>query len=436
MNSDIQYRSPEEITKCQQAKLQEALAYLQARSPFYRSLFAKEHIAVGKIKTIEDLRLLPTTSKADLQSRNKDFMCVPQDDIIDIVSTSGTLGQPVFFGLTEKDLRRLAYNERLSFETAGLTKSDVMQLMTTIDRRFMAGLAYFMGAREMGMSVCRVGNGIPELQWDTIIRIKPTVAMVVPSFVCKLIDYAKQAGIDIAQSSLKKIICIGESLRNPDYTLNTLGRIIHGEWPELKMFSTYASTEMQFSFTECEAGKGGHHQPELIVVEFLDAAGNPVKDGEAGEVTITSLGVEGMPLLRFRTGDMVYHTTAPCACGRNTLRVSSVTGRKGQMIKFKGTTLYPPALYEVMDNIPEAVNYVVEVSHNDLGTDEILIRVGTDKPAEQLEKHIKDIFRSKVRVAPAIVFEPVEIIHAIQYPAASRKQIKFIDKREPHPFPL
>ncbi|MDR2358940.1 MAG: AMP-binding protein [Prevotellaceae bacterium] len=429
MNSEIQYRSPEEITECQQAKLREALVYLQARSPFYRSLFAKERIPVEKIKTIEDLRLLPTTTKADLQSRNKDFMCVPQEDIIDIVTTSGTLGQPVFFGLTENDLRRLAYNERLSFETAGLAKTDVMQLMTTIDRRFMAGLAYFMGARELGMSVCRVGNGIPELQWDTINRIKPTVAMVVPSFVCKLIDYAKQAGIDVTQSSLKKIICIGESLRNPDYTLNTLGRIIHGEWPGLKMFSTYASTEMQFSFTECEAGKGGHHQPELIIVEFLDAGGNPVKEGEEGEVTITSLGVEGMPLLRFRTGDIVYHTTAPCACGRNTLRVSNVTGRKGQMIKFKGTTLYPPALYEVMDNIPEAVNYVIEVSHNNLGTDEILIRVGAHKPSEQLEKHIKDIFRSKIRVAPAIVFELAEAIHAIQYPPAGRKQIKFIDRR-------
>jgi phenylacetate-CoA ligase len=100
------------------------------------------------------------------------------------------------------------------------------------------------------------------------------------------------------------------------------------------------------------------------------------------------------------------------------------------MIKFKGTTLYPPALYEVMDNIPEAVNYVVEVFHNDLGTDEILIRVGANNPSEQLEKHIKDIFRSKIRVAPAIVFDPVENIHAIQYPAASRKQIKFIDRRE------
>ncbi|MDR3134104.1 MAG: AMP-binding protein [Prevotellaceae bacterium] len=429
MNNDIQYRPAEEIAKYQQAKLQEALAYLQARSPFYREMFEREHIDIAKIKTVEGLRRLPTTTKADLQRRNKDFLCVPQEAIIDIVTTSGTLGQPVFFGLTENDLRRLAYNERLSFETAGLTRADVMQLMTTIDRRFMAGLAYFLGARELGMSICRVGNGIPELQWDTMLRINPTVAMVVPSFMCKLIAYAKQAGIAVHHSSLQKIICIGESLRNPDYTLNTLGRIIHEEWPGLKMFSTYASTEMQFSFTECEEGKGGHHQPGLIIVEFLDPAGRPVKEGEEGEVTITSLGVEGMPLLRFRTGDIVYHATAPCACGRNTLRLSGVTGRKGQMIKFKGTTLYPPALYEVMDNIPEAVNYVVEVFHNDLGTDEILIRVGARQPSEQLEKRIKDIFRSRIRVAPVIAFESIETIQAIQYPAASRKQIKFIDKR-------
>jgi phenylacetate-CoA ligase len=137
-----------------------------------------------------------------------------------------------------------------------------------------------------------------------------------------------------------------------------------------------------------------------------------------------------MPLLRFKTGDVVYHTSAPCTCGRNTIRISSVMGRKGQMIKFKGTTLYPPALYDVMDNIPDVVNYVVEVFHNDLGTDEILIRIGAHKKSEQLEKHIKDIFRSKIRVAPTIVFESVDYIHAIQYPAASRKQIKFIDRRE------
>jgi len=430
MNPNIQYASKEEISKFQNLKLIEALAYLKTKSPFYRELFAKEHIDVSKIKTVSDLKHIPTTSKEALQTRNNDFICVPQSEIIDIVTTSGTLGEPVIVGLTENDLRRLAYNEKLSFETAGLTKADTLQLMTTIDRRFMAGLAYFLGARELGMSVCRVGNGIPELQWDTINRIHPTAVMVVPSFMCKLIDYAGKNGIDVNRSSLKKAICIGESLRKPDFSLNTLGEIIHNEWTAIQLFSTYASTEMQFSFTECEAGKGGHHQPELIIVEFLDVNGNPVKEGEEGEVTVTTLGIEGMPLLRFKTGDIVLHFTEPCACGRNTLRVSGVAGRKGQMIKFKGTTLYPPALYDIIDTIPDVNNYIVEVFQNTLGTDEIIIHIGTNNQSDQLEKHIKDIFRSKVRVAPTILFESIEHVHAMQYPETSRKQIKFIDRRK------
>ncbi|MDR1698356.1 MAG: AMP-binding protein, partial [Prevotellaceae bacterium] len=389
--SEIQYKSRKEIKVFQNKKLSEALAYLQAKSPFYKEMFAKNSIDISKVKNTDDLRHLPTTSKLDLQTRNNDFLCVGQEEVIDIVSTSGTLGQPVFFHLTDNDLKRLACNEKLSFETAGLTRSDTLQLMTTIDRRFMAGLAYFMGARELGMSVCRVGNGIPELQWDTLNQIRPTAAMVVPSFMCKLIDHAKKEGINFEKSSLKKIICIGEALRNPDFTLNTLGTKINTEWGSLQLFSTYASTEMQFSFTECEAGHGGHHQPELIIVEFLDADGNPVREGEEGEVTITSLGVEGMPLLRFKTGDIVYHYAEPCTCGRNTIRLSSVSGRRGQMIKFKGTTLYPPALYDIIDNIPDVVNYVVEVYHNEIGTDEILIRVGATNRSEELEKHIKDV---------------------------------------------
>ena len=425
----IQYQSSETIREFQNAALREALAYLQNRSPFYRNLFIKEKINISDIKTIDDLRFIPTTCKSDLQERNDDFLCVPKEEVIDMVTTSGTLGEPVVFYLTDKDLERLAYNERLSFETAGLTRKDVLQLMTTIDRRFMAGLAYFLGARKLGMGVCRVGNGIPELQWDTIARIRPTAAIMVPSFICKLIDYARKENIDLEKSSLKKILCIGEPLRNADFSLNTLGSIISEQWKGIELFSTYASTEMQFSFTECSEKKGGHLQPELIIVEFLDSDGNPVRPGEEGEVTITSLNVEGMPLLRFKTGDIVTHFTEPCACGRNTLRVSGVSGRKGQMIKYKGTTLYPPALYDVLDGIPEVVNYVVEVFGNDLGTDEIRIQIGADQKSEALEKRIKDIFRAKIRVAPTIHFESAAYIQALQSSPASRKLTKFIDRR-------
>lgn len=427
---DIQFESKGAIKTFQEEKLRKALHYLSTNSKFYQRLFSTHNISLDEILTIEDLQKIPVTTKEDLQKFNTDFICVGKDEIIDYVTTSGTLGNPVTFVLTDHDLDRLAYNEYLSFSTAGCTRKDVLQLMTTIDRRFMAGLAYFMGARELGMGIARVGNGIPELQWDTIKRINSNCGMVVPSFLMKLIDFAEKNGINHHKSTLSKCICIGEALRTPDnFDLNTLGKKIHEKWPNLELYSTYASTEMQASFTDCEHFCGGHLQPELIIVEFLDDNNQPVAEGEPGEVTITNLGVEGMPLLRFKTGDICYHYTEPCSCGRNTVRLSSILGRKGQMIKYKGTTLYPPALFDILDNVQEVNNYVIEVYTNELGTDEILIRISTAEPSEEFEKSIKDLFRSKVRVAPTIRFESAEYISKIQMPPMSRKSNKFIDLR-------
>lgn len=427
---NIQYKSSEEIKRYQEDRLQEVLLYLSQRSAFYQKMFKDSAIDISQIKTLEDLQKLPVTTKNDLQLHSDSFICVDREAIIDYVTTSGTLGNPITFALTSNDLDRLAYNEYLSYNTAGCTSKDILQMMTTVDRRFMAGMAYFLGAREMGMGVARVGNGIPELQWDTIERIKPTCAIAVPSFLLKLIDFAEKNKIAYNDYSLKKCICIGEPLRQENFELNTLGRRIAEKWSSLKLYSTYASTEMQSSFTECNELHGGHLQPELIIVEFLDENDNRVQKGEAGEVTITTLGVEGMPLLRFKTGDICYHYHEPCACGRNTLRLGPVLGRKGQMIKYKGTTLYPPALFDVLENVTQVKNYVVEVYTNDLGTDEILVRLGCDENyGEGFIKSIKDLFRSKLRVAPNISIESPDYIANIQMPPMSRKAIKYIDLR-------
>ena len=430
-NPDIQFLPKEEIKLYQEKRLKESLEYLNANSTFYKRVFAKNHIDINKINTIEDLQVIPYSDKNDLQKYNRDFLCVSEEKVIDYVTTSGTMGDPVTFMITENDLQRLSYNEYLSFSTVGLSSKDIMQLMTTIDRRFMAGLAYFMGARELGMGIARVGNGIPELQWDTIKRINPTCGMVVPSFILKLIDFAEKNNINYKDSSIKKFICIGESLRNTSFELNRLGKRIHEKWDNIQLYSTYASTEMQASFTECNSFNGGHLQPELIIVEFINENGQPAKEGEIGEVTVTSLGVEGMPLLRFRTGDLCYYTNEPCQCGRNTTRLSPIIGRKGQMIKYKGTTLYPPALFDILDNIKNVENYVVEVFTNNIGTDEISVKVGCQESYrnENFIKEIKDIFRSKVRVAPNVIFESPEYISKIQLPQTSRKPIKFIDLR-------
>jgi len=427
---EIEKRSKKEIKKYQESLLPEILGYLQRHSKFYQDMFKEHKINISRIKTLEDLATIPVTIKNDLQKRNKDFICVEDKKIIDYLTTSGTIGEPVVFTMTESDLKRLAYNEYISFSCAGISSKDVIQLMVTNDRLFMAGMAYYSGLRKLGAGIIRVGPGNPKLQFETIKNLKPTGVVTVPSFIIKLIGYAKSNGIDLSKTNIKKAICIGEPIRDNDFNLNTLGKRIKQKW-DIELYSTYASTEMGTAFTECPEGHGGHHHPEMIIVEFLDDNGQPVKEGEPGEVTITNIGVKGMPLLRFKTGDICIHYTEPCECGRNTIRLGPVIGRKQQMIKYKGTTLYPQALYDVLNDIEGISNYVIEVSTNSIGTDEINILVGSiRKDVISLEKKIKDYFRAKIRVAPSIRILDKSEVAKIQFPEMKRKPVTFIDTRQ------
>ena len=429
---DIEFASAEEIKRLQEDKLQQQMHYLAEHSPYYMLMFRDKGIDPCTIKCIEDLQYLPFTEKEQLHKFNRDFLCVDESMVIDYVTTSGTMGDPVTFACTDNDLQRLAYNEMKSFDCAGITKESRVQLMTTLDKRFMAGMAYFLGLRKLGAGVIRVGNGIPELQWDTIQRLNPTAIMCVPSFILRLVEYAKQHNIDYRHCSVKKIIGIGEGLRDQQFNLNLLGRRIHDEWPEVELYATYSSTEMSATFSECQYGCGGHVHPELIIVEIVDENGNVVKDGDAGEVVVTTLGVEGMPLLRFKTGDIAAKITEHCRCGRNSFRLTPLVGRKNNMIKLKGTTLYPPAINDVLDNTDYVQNYVVMVRTSASGTDEVLVRVGLkniDMQHEDVIKNLKDRFRARLRVAPDIEILPADVIHTINFPAKSRKPVKFIDER-------
>ena len=424
----IETASLPEIKAHQEEKLRVALQYAAANSPFYKRLFEKEGIDVTTINTLEDLQQLPLTTKEQLQDFNDDFLCVPKSHIIDYTTTSGTSGKPVTFGLTDKDLDRLAYNEAISFICSGIKEGDVVQLMTTIDRRFMAGLAYFLGLRKIKAGVVRVGAGVPELQWDSILKYNPSYLITVPSFLLKLIEYAEAHGIDYNASGIKGAVCIGEPLRNQDFSMNTLSKKITDKW-NIKLFSTYASTEMSTAFAECEFSCGGHHHPELIIAEVLDENDKPVINGGSGELTVTTLGIEGMPLIRFKTGDIVQLHHEPCQCGRNTLRVGPVIGRKQQMIKYKGTTLYPPAMIDLLRSFTEIENHIIEISTNDLGTDEIVIKAVANSHSEELLMQIKDHFRAKLRVTPKIVFVTAEELNKVMFNPMSRKPVNFIDNR-------
>ena len=425
---EIEFLSKEKIKSFQEGKLKTHLEYLIQHSPFYQQHFKQHNIAIENIGSLEDLANIPPTSKDDLQNKNWDFLCVPRQKIIEYTSTSGTLGKPVIIALTEHDLQRLAYNESISFACADGTEHDLYQLMLTLDRQFMAGIAYYEGIRKLGAGLIRVGPGLPAMQWETIERLQPTALVAVPSFLMKLIEYAQHKNIDLNKSSVKKAICIGESLRTSSFELSTLGKKIKEAW-NIDLYGTYASTEMQTAFTECKHGKGGHQHPELVVVEVLDEQNQSLKAGEAGEVTITTLGVEGMPLLRYKTGDIAIAYDDVCACGRTTMRLGPVLGRNQQMIKLKGTTIYPPGIFDIINQSHDVRDYVVEVYTGELGTDELKVHVLAEDETKA-EVSLRSAFQSQLRVVPTFTFVNQSSLDQLQLGGQSRKIKKFIDSRK------
>jgi len=422
------FASTDKANISQEQKLQELLQYISIHSTFYRELFAKHQVDIAEIKTLADLSALPTTCKDDLQQRNNDFLCVDPIKIIEYTSTSGTLGSPVTIALTENDLNRLTTNEYNSFVCSDGTSADTYQLMLTLDRQFMAGIAYYSGLRKLGAGIIRLGPGVPSLQWETIERLKPTAIVAVPSFILKLIKFAKDNHIDLNRSSVKKAVCIGENIRNTDFSYNILGKKITEVW-DIHLYSTYASTEMQTAFTECSEGRGGHLQPELVIVELLDENNRQVAPNMPGEVTITTLGVEGMPLLRYKTGDICMCFDEPCVCGRTSLRLSPVIGRKKQMIKFKGTTLYPPALFDLLNEMEEVLDFVVDVYSNEIGMDEVLFHLVPADDSKACDNRIRAYLQARLRVSPHVTYINAEDIQKMQFQEASRKVVKFIDRR-------
>jgi phenylacetate-CoA ligase len=427
---DIERQTPEKIIRMQEEKLEALIQYVAANSSFYKSHFSAHGIKPDSIKTLRDLLSIPPVTKDDLQRRNWDFLCVPKSQIAEFTSTSGTLGKPVTIALTESDLQRLAYNEAISFACADGTSEDIFQLMLTLDRQFMAGVAYYHGIRKLGAAVVRVGPGVPAMQWDTIQRLKPTILVAVPSFLLKLIDFALHHNVDLNQCSVKKAICIGESIRSADLDLNAIGRKISEHW-NIKLYSTYASTEMQTAFTECSHGVGGHLHPELLIVELLDQNNQPVQPGESGEIVITTLGIEGMPLLRYKTGDMSRSYFEECKCGRTTLRLGPIVGRKQQLIKLKGTTIYPPGIFELLNDVDLVQDYVVEVFAGDFGTDELRLYIAINgEEKASIERRLVHAFQSRLRVVPEMVFTSSAELEKLQLGKGERKIRRFIDNRE------
>jgi phenylacetate-CoA ligase len=408
----------------QNGLLREHLSYAAEKSSFYKRLFQASNIDPAKI-TVDTLKNVPFTTKDDLAQHPNDFYAVGMDKVADVVFSSGTTGTPTKIIYTSQDLHRLTYNEHKAMMSCGVTKSDIVLLTCTMDRCFIAGLAYYAGVQSIG--ACAIRNGLSSLEshFDVIKRTEPTVIIGVPSFLRKLGEYCKDKGV--YSNRVKKLICIGEPIRNERLDMLQIGKDLVDLWPAAKLFSTYSSSETITTFCECAQKRGGHLQPDLAVVEIVDDSGNLVAAGESGEVVVTPLAIEGMPLIRFKTGDVSFLIEGDCGCGRKSPRLGPIMGRKQQMMKIKGTTVYPQAVYCALEETKSVRDYYIEVSADSELSDILTVHVAVDTGV--IVDVIKDVLQAKLRVVPEIVIEDEKKIREKVYDPASRKPIRFFDKR-------
>lgn len=420
----IEFSGPDKIRQAQETLLRSHLDYIVNNSPYYRRTLSGFDMDNASLDNLADF---PLTDKTAFEKHNDELLAVPASEIVDIVLSSGTTGKPTRIMYTENDLVRLAYNEEISFAGCGITAEDVVLLTCTMDRCFVAGLAYFLGVRALGAAAIRNGLSSFASHMEIIQQMKPTVIVGVPSFLFKLGQFFQSRGIDPQKTAVNKIVCIGEPVRGAELSLLKMGRNLEEIWSS-RVYSTYASSETITTFCECTAQKGGHLHPELAIVEIVNEGGDVLLPGEEGEVVVTTLSVEGMPLLRFKTGDVSLLIDEPCDCGRYSPRLGPIIGRKKHMIKYKGTTLYPQGIYSVLDEIPEVNDYYITVSGDYDLSDMLNVHVSLNNGAFPPDR-IMDILQARLRVRPEVIISTDEEIKKQILPSTSRKINRFIDRR-------
>lgn len=416
-----EFLSKEEINIRSLKAINNHLSHIKEVSPYYREKLKDTDIA--QLESLEDFSKLPLTSKDDIVENIGAFKAVPDVEICETVVTSGSTGKFLIFKLTRGDLERLAFNEALSFNSAGVTPEDKAQILVSLDRLFIAGIAYYRGLTSLGVDTTRIGVLPFEMQKFYFDILKPTVLVGVPSFIKKFGQELKKSGYNVKNSSVKKIFCIGESIRDESLKPSGTGQIIE-ELFNAKTYSTYAATELSVAYCECEKQEGNHAHPELVYTEIVDPNGKPVEDGEIGELVATPLGVEGMPLLRYRTGDITFKVKGSCECGRNSDRIGPILSRKSQMLKLQGTTVYPLTITNTLDEIDSVEDYILVIEGDRSLADKAELHV-VAKPAEVFR--ISEHLRAKARVSVPVLITNSTTINSMR--DGRRKKIKILDKR-------
>lgn len=427
-NPEVETASREKLNEIQTKNLIEQVKHVYDNVPLYRERMDAKGVKPEDIKSLDDLKKLPFTSKQDLRDTYPYGMfAVPMEDVTRIHASSGTTGKQIVVGYTDGDMDIWDTCVARQLTAIGATKEDKVHVSYGYGL-FTGGLGLHGGSHKIGCTTIPVSSGNTARQLTIMQDFGSTILGSTPSYAMYLGESAERAGIDTSKLPLKAGIFgaepwTEEMRQSIEKSLN------------IKAYDIYGLTEIcgpGVAF-ECTEQNGMHVNEDHFIIEIIDPeTGENLPDGEKGEIVFSSITKKAFPLLRFRTKDIGVITHEKCACGRTFVRMSKPLGRVDDMLIVRGVNLFPSQIEAVLLKENHSPNYQIIVDrHGSLDSFEVDIEMNeehfSDKPSDiiKMEKSLENKFKSALGIKPK-----VNLVSPDTIPRSEGKAVRVVDKRK------
>ena len=397
-------------------------------SEFYRRLYDQAGVKPDDIKSVDDVTKLPFVKKQDLRDNYPYGMfAVPLSQIVRVHASSGTTGKPTVTGYTYEDLELWSESLARSMYAAGVRKEDVIQNAYGYGL-FTGGLGFHYAGEKIGATVIPSSSGNTQRQIELMLDLGTTVLCCTPSYMIYLAEYSQKMGVDLRNDTKLRMGFFGAE----PWSEETRKRI--EERTGIDAINIYGTSEISGPVvSECSEKAGIHFWADIFLIEVIDPeTGEQLGEGEKGELVVTVLGKEGLPMIRWRTGDITSMILERCNCGRWHPRIERITGRADDMFIVRGVNVFPSHVeYALMQVKEVSEHYQIVLDRDEKGLDEMTVQVEISPEyqgkitTDQLASKVRETLKSYLNVTPK-----VEILDPETLPRFEGKAKRVIDKRK------
>ena len=427
LHPEYETLSREEISKLQTKRLRETMQQCM-KVPFYAQKFKEAGVTPDDIKSPDDVRRLPFTTKQDLRDTYPfGLAAVPLSECVRLHSSSGTTGNPTVILHTQRDLDEWANQVARNLWMVGLRPDDIFQNSSGYGM-FTGGLGFQYGAERLGMLTVPAAAGNSLRQIKFIKDFGTTAIHAIPSYLNRLYEVMQEQGVDPKKDTKLRVFAIGAEPHSEEQRQRI--EKMFG----VKAYNSFGMSEMcgpGVGF-ECQEQNGLHFWEDYYIVEIVDPETlEPMPDGEIGELVLTSRRREAMPLIRYRTRDLTRVLGRSCPCGRNHVRLDRMKGRSDDMIVLRGVNIFPIQIEKILMKFPEVgANYLITLTtedNNDQMTVEVEVNESTDDYVKlrALEGEIRHQIGDEILLKPK-----VRLVSKGSLPVSEGKAVRVVDKRK------